>query len=145
MNDMKKKVTQIEFYMHDIVKGKNVTAVTVTSGPPHFGMIRVIDDSVTAGPSHKSKELGRGRGMYAQDSLQGVNLMLVFTVVFQAGEHNGSTLSLLGQDNTMDMQREIAVVGGTGHFRHATGHAIFETQAVFGLNAVLKFNVTVLH
>lgn len=144
---MEMKKTQIEFYMHDVVKAalKNVTAVKVTAGPIGFGMIRVIDDSLTEGPQHNSKELGRARGMYVQDSLTGVNLLLVFTVIFQAGEHSGSTLSLQGQDDTNDKQREISIVGGTGHFRHATGHAILETQLTIGANAILKFNVTVLH
>lgn len=139
------KETQIEFYMHDVVKALNVTAVKVTDGPIGFGMIRVIDDSLTEGPQSNSRELGRARGMYVQDSLSGVNLLLVFTVVFQAGEHSGSTLSLQGQDDTNDKQREISIVGGTGHFRHATGHAILETQLTIGANAILKFNATVLH
>lgn len=144
---MEMKKTQIEFYMHDVVKAlKNATtAVKVTDGPPGFGMIRVIDDSLTEGPQHNSKELGRARGMYVQDSLSGVNLLLVFTVIFHAGEHNGSTLSLQGQDDTNDKQREVSIVGGTGHFRHATGHAILETQLTMGANAILRFNVTVLH
>ncbi|KAH9330243.1 hypothetical protein KI387_002351, partial [Taxus chinensis] len=97
-------------------------------------MIRVIDDPLTAGPSHNSMEMGRGRGIYVQDSLQDVNLMLVFTIIFKAGEHNGSTICLQGQDDTLEKQREVAVVGGTGHFRHATGHALFETQVVSGPN-----------
>lgn len=143
---MEMKKTQIEFYMHDVVKSlKNATAVKVTDGPPGFGMIRVMDDPLTEGPQSNSRELGRGRGMYVQDSLSGVNLLLVFTVVFKAGEHNGSTLSLQGQDDTNDNQREISIVGGTGHFRHATGHAILETQLTMGANAILKFNATVLH
>jgi len=141
---MRMETTQIEFYMHDVVKAsKNFTTVKVTHGPPEFGLIRVIDNALTEGLQQNSKELGRARGMYVQDSPSGVDMLLVITVAFQAGEHNGSTVSLQGLDD--GKQREISVVGGTGHFRHATGHAILETQLSTGANAILKFNITVLH
>nr|ABR27719.1 dirigent-like protein [Picea sitchensis] len=141
---MELKKTEIEFYMHDVVKAmKNITTMKVTHGPHGFGMIRVIDNVLTEGLQQNSKELGRARGMYVQDSLSGANLLMVLTVIFQAGEHSGSTLCLQGQDDTK--QREISVVGGTGHFRHATGHAILETQLSMGANSILNFNITVLH
>lgn len=139
--DLKK--TEIEFYMHDVVTAsKNFTTMKVAHSP-EFGMIRVIDNALTEGLQQNSKELGRARGMYVQDSFSGVNLLMVLTVIFQAGEHSGSTLCLQGQDGRK--QREISVVGGTGHFRHATGHAILEKQLSMGENAILNFNVTVLH
>eukprot|EP01018_Ginkgo_biloba_P022247 Gb_00421 [translate_table: standard] len=141
--DMKK--TQVEFFMHDIVKAKNATAVKVTDGPPAFGCMYVIDDPLTEGPQHNSRALGRARGMYIWDSLQDLSLLLVFTAVFEQGKHQGSTLSFQGQDIAFLKQTEISVVGGTGHFRSATGHATIETQFLTGPNAVLRFNVTVLH
>lgn len=142
--EMGMKKTEIEFYMHDGVKAsKNVTTMKVTHGPPGFGIIRVIDNALTENNQQNSKELGRARGMHVQDSLSSVNLLMVLTVIFRAGEHNGSSLCLQGQDDRK--QREISVVGGTGHFRHATGHAILETQLSMKARAVLKFNITVLH
>ncbi|KAH9289345.1 hypothetical protein KI387_033462, partial [Taxus chinensis] len=143
---MEIKKTQLQFYMHDIVRARNATAVKVTPGfAATFGMIYVMDDLLTEGPQHNSRAVGRARGMYISDSLKDVSVLLVFTVVFEEGEHEGSTLSFQGQDSVFLKQREISVVGGTGHFRSVTGHAIMETHYSQGLNAVLRFNVTVVH
>ncbi|XP_057851995.1 dirigent protein 1 [Cryptomeria japonica] len=143
---MEVKKTQLQFYMHDIVKARNATAVKVTPGlPAAFGMIYVMDDPLTEGPQHNSRAVGRATGMYLSDSLKDVSVLMVFTVVFGEGMYNGSTLSFQGQDSVFLKQRELSVVGGTGFFRFVTGHAIMETHYSKGLNAVLRFNITVVH
>ncbi|GLJ34545.1 hypothetical protein SUGI_0694790 [Cryptomeria japonica] len=112
---MEVKKTQLQFYMHDIVKARNATAVKVTPGlPAAFGMIYVMDDPLTEGPQHNSRAVGRATGMYLSDSLK--------------------------DDSVFLKQRELSVVGGTGFFRFVTGHAIMETHYSKGLNAVLRLN-----
>ncbi|XP_077252028.1 dirigent protein 11-like [Tasmannia lanceolata] len=85
-----------------------------------------------------------GSTLEIQDS---TDFHLAFLVVFTNEKYNGSTLEIQGSDRFMLKQREVSVVSGTGVFRFARGYAILETVKLdLGqLNAVIKFNVTVLH
>ncbi|EFJ32025.1 hypothetical protein SELMODRAFT_87848 [Selaginella moellendorffii] len=137
------KVTFLQFYMHDIVTAKHPTAVMVAKPPSRndsFGLVMIIDDLITQGPSSSSKVLGRGQGTYMVCSLTGINLLFSFAAVLDTPEYKG-TISFHGLDMLALTVREFAVTGGTGDFRSVRGYATIETQALKGLNAVLLFKV----
>nr|QQM18953.1 dirigent protein 18 [Kadsura heteroclita] len=145
--------TKLTFYMQDWETGKNPTAVPVAgtnvAGPKllNFGTIMAIDDALTEGPNRGSKQIGRAHGIYVTSSLNGLDFHLLFSVVFTDDKYNGSSLEIQGSDRALLKQREVSVVSGTGHFRFAKGFATLETAYldVKDLNAVIKFNITVVH
>ena len=73
-------------------------------------------------------------------------LLMNFTAKFEEGsEYEGGTIELCGEDNTALPQREIAVVGGSGKFQDAKGHALIETVSNSAEATVLKFTVNLTH
>ena len=139
------------FYMHDIPRTPHPTVTLVAKSLNNnltnsgLGLTSIFDDMLTEGPDPKSREIGRGQGMYSVASSRGVDLLLVFTAVFHYPPHlNGSTLSLLGSDSIFLATREIAIVGGTGVFRFARGVASISTISIDGPNAILKFDITLI-
>ncbi|XP_031490917.1 dirigent protein 1-like [Nymphaea colorata] len=138
--------TNIVCYMHDLLTGKNVTAVPVTlaANSTGFGTIVAIDDAVTEGPDRRSAIVGRAQGIYIASALDSSDFHLVFSVVFTEGKHKGSTLEIQGADRYLQQKREVSVVSGTGEFRYARGYAVLETVELDPpLNAVIKFNLTI--
>ncbi|KAF8722246.1 hypothetical protein HU200_022554 [Digitaria exilis] len=134
----------LHFYMHDITGGPGQTAVQVVKGPgpphpvmpgSHFGDTTVFDDALTEGPGgvSSSRLLGRAQGTYTLASLREPVLSVVMTVVLTGGggggggAYNGSTIAVVGRDDVSASVRELAVVGGTGAFRGATGHVLWRT------------------
>ncbi|KAL6626400.1 hypothetical protein ACP70R_030126 [Stipagrostis hirtigluma subsp. patula] len=127
----------LHFYMHDITGGPDQTAVQVVKGPgaahplmpgSHFGDTTVIDDPLTEGPSASSSRLvGRAQGAYTLASAREPVLMVSMTVALAGGAYNGSTIAVVGRDDVSAAVRELAVVGGTGAFRRATGHVLWRT------------------
>lgn len=75
-------MTHIHFFFHDIVSGKNPTAVTVTQPASgymtSFGMMNMMDDKLTEGPDPSSKEIGRAQGLYAEACLGEIGFMQVY-------------------------------------------------------------------
>jgi Dirigent-like protein len=71
----------IHFFFHDIVSGKNPTAITITqpvsSSTTAFGMMNMMDDKLTEGPDPSSKEVGRAQGLYASSCLGEFGFMQV--------------------------------------------------------------------
>jgi len=147
------KISHLHFYFHDLVAGKNVTAVEVASAPTtnssatQFGMVRVMDDWLTEGPEANSKMVGRAQGIYVSSGQEVVHLLMATTFVFQSGKYNGSTLSMLGKNAVFDQVREMPIVGGSGLFRLSRGYALAHTHSFDPKtgNAVVEYNVTVLH
>ncbi|EXB86887.1 hypothetical protein L484_007310 [Morus notabilis] len=149
----REKLSHLHFYFHDIVGGKNPTAIQI-AGPPvtnasstFFGLVTAIDDPLTVGPEPNSKQLGRAQGLYASASQSEVGLMMVLNYVFTEGKYNGSTLSILGRNAAFSAVREMPIVGGSGLFRFARGYAQARTHK-FDLktgDAVVEYNVYVLH
>lgn len=147
------KVSHLQFYFHDTVSGKNVTAVQVASAkmtrssPTLFGGVAVIDDWLTEGPEATSKMVGKAQGLYTSACLEEPHLLMAMTLVFSSGEYNGSTLSVVGINAVFHNVRELPIVGGTGLFRLARGYALAHTyfydQATG--NAIVGYNVTVFH
>ncbi|KAK8633140.1 hypothetical protein V6N13_013994 [Hibiscus sabdariffa] len=146
------KLSHLHFYFHDIVAGKNVTAVRVAKAPTTsnshpFGAVTVIDDALTVSPDIGSKLVGRAQGIYALTSLTESSLLMAYNFAFMEGEYNGSTLTVMGRNPVFSTVRDMPVIGGSGVFRFARGYVEAKTHA-FDLktgNAVVEYNVYVFH
>ncbi|KAG8368120.1 hypothetical protein BUALT_Bualt15G0012100 [Buddleja alternifolia] len=149
----KEKVTKLHFYFHDIVGGKNPSAITVAQSnstfqsPTFFGLIRMMDNALTVGPEPDSKIVGRAQGIYGSASFEEIGLLMTLNYVFTGDKYNGSTISVLGHNPILHKYREMPIVGGSGIFRLARGIATAQT-IWFNLttqDAVVEYNVIVLH
>lgn len=145
------KISYLHFYFHDVVTGKNATAVqvasapTTKSSPTGFGAVVVMDDCLTEGPEATSKLVGRAQGIYVSSGKEDFHLLMATTFVFESGKYNGSTLAMIGKNAALEEVREMPIVGGSGLFRFARGYALAHTHSIDGTTAVVKYNVTVLH
>ncbi|KAL3746303.1 hypothetical protein ACJRO7_015284 [Eucalyptus globulus] len=136
----KEKLSHLHFYFHDIVSGRNPTAVRVAeakmtnSSATGFGAVVMIDDPLTEGPEMSSKE-------------NDVGLLMVQNYVFTEGKYNGSTLSVLGRNAVFSGVREMSIVGGSGLFRFARGYAQAKTHTMDRKtgDTVVNYNVYVFH
>lgn len=150
---LKEKLSHLHFYFHDVVSGRNATAVAVTKpasvGQPFtgFGMITIMDDLLTERPDPKSLQVGRAQGIYAGASQQEVGLLMAMNLAFTAGKYNGSVLTVLGRNPPLHPVREMPIVGGSGLFRFARGYALARTHWVDFTtgDAIVEYNVHVLH
>ncbi|XP_057956710.1 dirigent protein 19-like [Malania oleifera] len=146
------KMSVFEFYWHDIVSGSNRTSMMVVPPAPNatangFGVVNMIDNPLTAGPSPNSKLIGRAQGFYALASQERVELLMVMNFVFVQGKYCNSTISVLGRNPVFDAEREMPVIGGSGLFRFARGYVKLKTND-FNLttgDAVVKYTAHVLH
>ncbi|XP_022151431.1 dirigent protein 22-like [Momordica charantia] len=149
----REKLSHLHFYFHDILAGRNPTAVRVVEPPPSnasrtlFGAVVMTDDPLTERPEIGSKLLGRAQGMYASASQTEFGFLMVMNFAFVEGKYNGSYLSILGRNTVMSAVREMPVVGGGGLFRFARGYAQARTHTVdFATgDAVVEYNVYVFH
>ncbi|KAI6696652.1 hypothetical protein NL676_016771 [Syzygium grande] len=149
----KEKLSHLHFFFHDIVSGRNPTAVRVAeakmtnTSATAFGLVVMIDDPLTEGPELSSKIVGRAQGLYSSASLNDVGLLMVQNYVFTEGKFNGSTLSVLGRNAVFSDVREMPIVGGSRLFRFARGYAQARTHSLdlkTG-DAVVEYNVYVFH
>ncbi|XP_050229037.1 dirigent protein 22-like [Mercurialis annua] len=147
----KEKLTHLHFYFHDIVSGKNITAIPITKPATNsstlFGTIFMADEPLTAKPDINSKLIGKAQGMYASASHTEIGLLMVFNFVFTEGKFNGSTLSLLGHNAVLSGVREMPILGGSRVFRFARGYAQAKTHTFDPKtnNAIVEYNVYVFH
>ncbi|WCJ39015.1 Disease resistance-responsive (dirigent-like protein) family protein [Euphorbia peplus] len=142
------KTTRLHFYFHDILTGKNPTAILIAgSKDKTFGKTFIIDDPLTEESELASKLVGRAQGMYSFASQNDFGLLMVVNFGFVEGMYNGSTLSILGKNPIMNTDSEMPVVGGTGLFRYARGYALARTVSADQKtgNAVVEYNVSVVH
>ncbi|XP_006353783.1 dirigent protein 21 [Solanum tuberosum] len=149
----REKLSHLHFFFHDIVSGKNPTAVKIAEAAvtnrsaTGFGLMAMIDDPLTIGPEANSKIVGRAQGMYAQASINDIGLLMVLNFVFVEGKYNGSSLSVLGRNSVMSIVREMPIVGGSGLFRFGRGYVQAKTHT-FDFktgDAVVEYNVYVFH
>ncbi|XP_050226617.1 dirigent protein 22-like [Mercurialis annua] len=149
----KEKLSHLHFFFHDIVSGKNATAVGVAqaamtkTSASLFGLVTMVDDPLTAEPSLSSKIVGRAQGIYASASQSDISLLMVLNFAFVEGKYNGSSLSVLGRNSVLSGVREMPIVGGSGLFRFARGYAQAKTRE-FDMktgNAIVEYNVYVFH
>ncbi|XP_010693845.2 dirigent protein 21 [Beta vulgaris subsp. vulgaris] len=146
-------LTHLHFYFHDYVQGANQTALriaqapTTDKSPGAFGALVMIDDPLTEGPEHDSKIVGYAQGMYGFADQKQAGLLMVMNYVFVEGEYNGSTLSVLGRNQVMNKVREMAIVGGSGVFRFASGYAQAKTISMLDSSgaSVVEYDVYVQH
>lgn len=149
----KETVTNLQFYFHDTLSGKNPTAVRVAQAtgtdksPTLFGVVMMADDPLTETPDPKSKLLGRAQGLYGSACQDELGLIMSMSFGFTDGIYNGSSISLLGSNRAMSPVREMPIVGGTGIFRLARGYAIAKTHwlDLTTGDAIVGYNVTVVH
>ncbi|KAF5747737.1 Disease resistance-responsive family protein [Tripterygium wilfordii] len=145
------KLSHLQFYFHDIVSGRNQTAVKVAeaamtrTSPTFFGAMVIMDDPLTACPDVKSKLVGRAQGIYAFASQHEIGLLMVLNFAFMEGKYNGSTLSVLGRNTVFSAVREMPILGGSGLFRFARGYAEARTHVLRTGDAVVKYDVYVFH
>ncbi|KAK2665544.1 hypothetical protein Ddye_004118 [Dipteronia dyeriana] len=150
----KQTVTNLRFYFHDTLSGKNPSAIRVAQAsemtdksPTLFGMVMMADDPLTETPDPKSKLVGRAQGLYGSASQAELGLIMVFNFGFTEGMYKGSSISILGLNSAMNPVREMAIVGGTGIFRLARGYAIAQTHWFDPASgdAIVGYNVTIVH
>jgi hypothetical protein len=63
--------------------------------------------------------------------------------VLADGLYNGSSLAVMGRNDVVLPERELAVVGGTGVFRMAMGYVLQKTASWRGKVAVLQLDAFV--
>ncbi|KNA11944.1 hypothetical protein SOVF_130510 [Spinacia oleracea] len=146
-------ITHIQFYFHDYVQGPNPTvariaqAKTSDTSASTFGALVMIDDPLTEGPENNSRIVGHAQGMYGFADQQQYALLMTMNFLFSEGAYNGSTLSVMGRNPVMEQVRELAIVGGSGVFRFATGYAQLKTITMMDTNGatIVEYNVYVSH
>ncbi|XP_043691944.1 dirigent protein 11-like [Telopea speciosissima] len=144
-------MSHLHFYFHDIIGGRNPTAIRVAEAPSTktsetvFGAVVMMDDPLTENPEATSKLVGRAQGIYSFASQSEVAFLMNLNFVFMEGKYNGSTLSILGRNAVFSDVREMPVVGGSGIFRFARGYALAKTHSLDNTTAVVEYNVYVIH
>ncbi|CAH8344712.1 unnamed protein product [Eruca vesicaria subsp. sativa] len=154
------KVTHLRFYLHDIISGKNPSAVRIahanlTGGSADsavgFGSLFAMDDPLTVGPGKDSKVIGNGRGMYVSGSkdISKFTIVMYADLAFTTGKFNGSSISVFSRNPVAEEagEREVGIVGGRGAFRMARGFIQIKTHHI-DMNtgdAVLRYHATVFH
>ncbi|KAL6626443.1 hypothetical protein ACP70R_030169 [Stipagrostis hirtigluma subsp. patula] len=147
------KEAHIKVYLHDVLSGPDPTAVVVAraaaaSNETLFATVVVFDDPLTEGPDLNSSRLvGRAQGTYVGVARDTMTLLMSMSIVFQAGEYNGSTVAVLGRNRVFSAVREMPIVGGTGVFRWARGYVQVRTHTIdlkTG-DANLEYNLFIKH
>ncbi|KAK6253820.1 hypothetical protein QUC31_015540 [Theobroma cacao] len=151
-----KKVTYLHFFLHDTMSGKNPSAVMVArpnmttafnKAPPAFGSVFATDDPLTVGPDLTSEVIGNAQGLWALTGQNVPCLTVYWDLGFTQGKFNGSSISVFSRNPITQTERELAVVGGRGKFRMATGFAKLKTYFVnfTSGDAIVEYKVTVIH
>ncbi|XP_022726820.1 dirigent protein 4-like [Durio zibethinus] len=150
------KVTHLHFFLHDTLSGKNPSAVKVArpnittafSGTPTpFGSVFAVDDPLTVGPDLTSEVVGNAQGIWVSTGQDVLTLVVYLDFGFTRGEFNGSSFSVFSRNPITKTEREVAVVGGRGKFRMATGFAHLRTYFLNSTSsdAIVEYNVTLIH
>lgn len=85
-----------------------------------------MDDPLTEGPEATSKVIGNCRGMYVSAGKRELMLVAYLDFGFTAGEFSGNSISVVSRNPVTEIEREFAVVGGSGKLRMARGFANLE-------------------
>ncbi|KAK9055396.1 hypothetical protein SSX86_026483 [Deinandra increscens subsp. villosa] len=111
-----------------------------------FGTLTVIDDELTEGHELGSGLIGKAQGFYVSSSIDGKSQTMAFTVMFMHGSYIDS-LSFMGVHRSAVAESQLAVMGGTGKYVNAKGHAVVKTfqgtdqQNNDGTETLLQFTV----
>lgn len=148
----KEKLSHFKFYWHDIVSGPNPSSVAVVPPPwknstTAFGLVNMIENPLTLGPTMGSKLVGKAQGFYASSSQSEVDLLMAMNFAITEGKFNGSTITILGRNPVFNEVREMPVIGGSGLFRFARGYAQLRTHwfSPKTKDAIVEYNIYVLH
>ncbi|KAK9677571.1 hypothetical protein RND81_11G152600 [Saponaria officinalis] len=150
------KKTTLHFYLHDILSGKNPSAIlaarpNITLGQKSatpFGSVYAIDDPITIGPEANSTVIGNAQGLYLSSSKDTFSLVMYVDFGFTYGKFNGSSISIFSRNPVSEgSDREVGVVGGRGKFKLAKGFAKVQTYYldIKSGDAILEYNVDVYH
>ena len=150
------KVTHLHFFLHDTMSGKNASAVTVarpnmttafSNTPAPFGSVLAVDDPITLGPDLTSEIIGNAQGLWVSTGQDVPSLVVYLDFGFTQGKFNGSSFSVFSRNPITQKKRELAVVGGRGKFRMATGFAQLKTYFgnITSGDAIVEYNVTLIH
>ncbi|MED6113011.1 hypothetical protein PIB30_067077 [Stylosanthes scabra] len=121
------------FYLHDVANGPNATVAQIVGingkvwSYHTWGTFFMVDDPITLTPNQDAVQVGRAQGTISVASLDGSNVIIVLSLVFNNVQYNGSTLEIQGASRQRENYRELSVVSGTGRFRFAKGYVVFET------------------
>ncbi|KAI7983114.1 Dirigent protein 25 [Camellia lanceoleosa] len=91
-----------------------------------FGTMTVFDDELTEGPELGSGLVGKAQGFYVASSEDGSSLVMAFTAMYESGRY-GDSLSFFGVHRIAVSESHLAIMGGTGKYVNAKGHAIVKT------------------
>ncbi|EEF38995.1 dirigent protein 4 [Ricinus communis] len=153
---MKDKMTQLHFFLHDIPSSQNPSVVQIaqanltnkSNSIVPFGSLFAVNDAMRLGMEATSQLVGHAKGMYVAASQEDEMALVVYMDFgFTTGKFNGSSFVVFSKNPVLQTERELAVVGGTGQFRMARGFAKLHTRS-FDLangNAIVEYNVTLFH
>jgi hypothetical protein len=126
MDDKGGQVKELELFVHENrVPGASATLITVATPSGDltevgFGVIQAFSNSLRAGADGSSQLLGVEPGFVVVGTQ---NVFMSYVLTLSSNEYDG-TLSFQGQFAFNAWPRELAVVGGTGSFRFASGYDI---------------------
>lgn len=115
-----------------------------------FGSVTVIDDELTEEHELGSAVIGRAQGFYLASSLDGNSHTMVMTVMVHGNDHDHhveDTISLFGVHRTATPVSHVAVIGGTGKYENAQGHATVESlphvdqHTTDGVDTIMHINI----
>ncbi|KAG6402470.1 hypothetical protein SASPL_134665 [Salvia splendens] len=147
-----KKITKFHFYVHNQQAGPNKTVYQVAASsitptlPTNFGIVKVLDDLVTAEPDIHSEPVARVQGLIAYSDFHTAAIAMNVNFYITAGEFNKSTLCVSVRLALTEPLREMPVIGGTGAFRFARGYAL-STSYTFDFatgNSVFNYTIYVI-
>ncbi|KAM3046191.1 hypothetical protein ACUV84_017168 [Puccinellia chinampoensis] len=122
----------LHMYMHNIFgpPGQRVVLITKGTGPMnpsmppehYFGDTYAFDDLLTENRSESSKHVGRAQGTAMLASMRRPVYLVDMVILLTGGEFDGDTIVVEGRHDASQEERELAIVGGTGEFRTASGY-----------------------
>ncbi|KAJ8899957.1 hypothetical protein K2173_019662 [Erythroxylum novogranatense] len=127
----KDKTHNLQFYFHDTLSGDNPSVVKVmhstrtTKSPTFLGQIMMAVDPLTETADPTSKLVGQAQGIYGSASQNDASLIMVMSLAFTDGIHNGNSSSLFGKNSVMSSLREMPIVGRTGISQLARGMPLY--------------------
>ncbi|KAM0946945.1 putative dirigent protein [Dioscorea sansibarensis] len=152
----KEKVTHLHFFYQENLISDHPSAVVVAkpkdttvnaSNLAPFGAVYVLDTPLTEGQDPNSKVVGQVQGFSVSAGQDKPMAVFMVDFGFTSGEFNGSSISALSRNPVLDVDRELAIVGGRGKFRMARGFANLHTSYINATSGVVivEYNVTVFH
>ncbi|MBA0607618.1 hypothetical protein Godav_019896 [Gossypium davidsonii] len=148
------KVTNLHFFLHETLRGKNPTVVMVaqannTSNDNYssvpFGTLYAIDDPLKIGPGDNSEVIGNALGLGILAGKNSTTVVMYLDFGFTTGKFKGSSISIFSRNPLIETERELSVVGGRGEFRMAEGYARLKNYFFDGTTVIIEYNVTVIH